>query len=312
MATLLSMKIFVSRAIDIHGDKYDYSATNYTGSANSIDITCRKHGKFVQRAGHHLAGSGCPKCKCDAIIAAKRISLDEFKLRLTNQHGNKYQYDLSNYTGIKSQIDVFCNKHGWFNQIAEVHANGHGCPNCGQDQRTDNRKTTIEFRQQASALHDNIYDYSNVVYKGAFVQVEIICSVHGIFNQTPDNHLHRRGCPKCVGGISKRSQQWLDSLNIPDDTKHREVRGLVDKYIVDGYDPLTKTVYEFYGDYWHGNPNLYEGSDINPSVGKTYGELYQRTIIRREAFRAAGFTVVEMWENDWISTGCEKITKPTN
>jgi len=144
------------------------------------------------------------------------------------------------------------------------------------------------------------------------VQVEIICSVHGIFNQTPDNHLHGKGCPKCVSGISKRSQQWLDSLNIPDDVKHREVRGLVGKYIVDGYDPLTKTVYEFYGDYWHGNPDSFEGSVINPSVGKSYGELYQRTIIRREAFRAAGFTVVEIWENAWLSMGCEEITKPTN
>ena len=34
-------------------------------------------------------------------------------------------------------------------------------------------------------------------------------------------------------------------------------------YLVDGYNDKTKTIYEFYGDYWHGNPNRYKREDIN-------------------------------------------------
>jgi hypothetical protein len=42
------------------------------------------------------------------------------------------------------------------------------------------------------------YDYSLVDYKDSKTCVDIICLLHGIFQQTPDNHLQGRGCPKCA------------------------------------------------------------------------------------------------------------------
>ena len=48
----------------------------------------------------------------------------------------------------------------------------------------------------------------------------------------------------------------MDYLDIPNDKLQREVTLKVkDKvYYVDGFEPKTNTVYEFNGDYWHGNP----------------------------------------------------------
>lgn len=54
---------FIQDAIKIHGDKYDYSKTEYTGVENKVSIICHKHGEFLQRPNDHLCGSGCPKCK---------------------------------------------------------------------------------------------------------------------------------------------------------------------------------------------------------------------------------------------------------
>lgn len=51
----------------------------------------------------------------------------------------------------------------------------------------------------ANQVHNNKYDYSKVVYIGAKDKVEIICPKHGLFWQTPDDHIRKGyGCPKCA------------------------------------------------------------------------------------------------------------------
>lgn len=56
-----------------------------------------------------------------------------------------------------------------------------------------------DFIAAANNLHNNLYSYDNTVYKNAHTKVKIKCSVHGIFECTPSNHLHRKsGCPKCT------------------------------------------------------------------------------------------------------------------
>lgn len=52
-------------------------------------------------------------------------------------------------------------------------------------------------------VHQNRYDYSKVVYTTSKIKVLIICSVHGEFNQSPNNHLKGKGCLKC--GLKIRS-----------------------------------------------------------------------------------------------------------
>lgn len=53
---------FIIDAIRIHGDKYDYSKTNYNGSHKKVCIICPEHGEFWQTPANHLQGQGCPKC----------------------------------------------------------------------------------------------------------------------------------------------------------------------------------------------------------------------------------------------------------
>lgn len=53
------------------------------------------------------------------------------------------------------------------------------------------------FKEKASRIHNNIYDYSLVVYKNSKTKIKIICSTHGVFEQTPNHHLRGIGCPTC-------------------------------------------------------------------------------------------------------------------
>lgn len=53
---------YIQEAIQVHGNKYDYSKVIYEHSEKKICIVCPKHGEFLQRASSHLSGRGCPKC----------------------------------------------------------------------------------------------------------------------------------------------------------------------------------------------------------------------------------------------------------
>jgi len=39
-------KRFIDKAINIHGDRYDYSKVNYVNAKTHITIICREHGPF--------------------------------------------------------------------------------------------------------------------------------------------------------------------------------------------------------------------------------------------------------------------------
>lgn len=59
------------------------------------------------------------------------------------------------------------------------------------------RKTTDQFIVDAIAIHGHTYDYSCSVYKTNKDKIDIICRVHGIFSQRPNDHLSGKGCRKC-------------------------------------------------------------------------------------------------------------------
>ncbi|MGZ8924400.1 MAG: DUF7487 domain-containing protein [Nitrososphaeraceae archaeon] len=71
------------------------------------------------------------------------------------------------------------------------------------------------------------------------------------------------------------------------------------RYKADGYCHETNTIYEFHGDYWHGNPEVFNYDVLNESIGKTMGELYQKTILKENKIISLGYNLVVLWENDF-------------
>jgi hypothetical protein len=54
---------FLERAIEIHGDKYDYSKVIYKTTETKVIIVCEIHGEFLLRPRAHYADKrGCPDC----------------------------------------------------------------------------------------------------------------------------------------------------------------------------------------------------------------------------------------------------------
>ena len=143
-----------------------------------------------------------------------------------------------------------------------------------------------------------------VNYINSSTKVKIICNKHEIFELTPNDHLQGSGCPSCPHHISGPETEWLDLIGIINDSEHRNVflRNSGRKFKVDGYDPATNTIYEFNGDYWHGNPSKFKSNDINERTHCTFGELYQKTLEKERILKEAGYNIISIWESDFNSS----------
>ena len=63
----LTKEEFITRAREIHGDKYDYSKVVYVNIETPVVIICDKHGEFTQSPHSHLKGCGCRKCGYESM-----------------------------------------------------------------------------------------------------------------------------------------------------------------------------------------------------------------------------------------------------
>lgn len=58
-------------------------------------------------------------------------------------------------------------------------------------------------------------------------------------------------------------------------------------------------IYEFYGDKWHGNPQIYDPQSLCDIRKIPFGVFYQKTLEREVSIKNAGYKMITIWENDW-------------
>lgn len=285
MSVKFTKEDFIKNSNKIHDNKYDYSLVEYEKSSKKVTIICEKHGEFQQRASNHLRGRGCVLCKKSKMYDTKKF------IEMSNSiHNNVYEYNKTSYKGSHTYVTITCKKHGDFIQTPSNHLSGKGCSKCATE---SNRLIINDFIDRSNEIHNFKYDYSLSEYKNIRTKVVIICKEHGNFKQSPKNHLNGQGCPRCGNLFGIKENKWLSIINITE----RQVR--IGKYIVDGYDPKTNTIYEFNGDFWHGNPNIYNANDMNKVLNKTFGELYKKTLNREKYLIKKGYKVITIWEKDF-------------
>ena len=243
-----------------------------------------------------------PGCKdIGKTWTTKKSTLDEFISKANRIHKNYYNYSKTNYINCETDITISCPLHGEFQQQPRHHLHGSGCKKCHYEfLHSTLKQSTQDFVRKANKIHDNYYDYSLVDYKNWRIDVKIICPKHGTFEQIPNHHLRGSGCPKCHHFTSKAETAFLNFVNVPErGIKLKEWK----KKIIDGYDPMTNTVYEFLGDYWHGNPSIkkFNPSKIHPVTKLTYNQMYKRTFRILWRIKSLGYTVKYIWEDDWYN-----------
>ena len=166
---------FIKQAIQLHGDKYDYSKVEYIDASTNVCIVCPEHGEFWQTPCRHLRGDGCRKCGIISAHNLQRKDTECFINEAKQVHGNKYDYSKVDYISNRTKVCIICPKHGEFWQQPNNHLKGQGCPICNEsklERKTASilesrnilfiREQTFDWLRNKNSLHVDFYlpDYN--------------------------------------------------------------------------------------------------------------------------------------------------------
>lgn len=326
---LYTAEIFIRRARDIYGETFDYSQITEQDVNNKhsiVKIICRAcHYNFTTSVKDHITGKGtCRKCFLHARIDLELLLHQKYlhnedscnKDKLDGWcdnnilHHKQILYEHSK--NIRYDVSLRCTNCGqnWIPTLYEyVTSTGGRCPDCSLKRPW----TVSKFVKRSKQIYENLYDYSLITEayfntpSGTNNKVPIICNNCGLTkNITIISHIeHGVGCLNCYSGhgYSDAQIKWLNEIMYIEKINIQYALSSEGEYFihgvgnVDGYCHETNTVYEFHGDFWHGNPGVFASEKVNPVVGKTYGFLYERTLRRDQLIRDLGYNLVVKWEN---------------
>lgn len=60
-----------------------------------------------------------------------------------------------------------------------------------------------------------------------------------------------------------------------------------------------KVIIEFFGDYWHGNPQKYKNTDMIHHK-MTAGEIWEKDAERIDILKNSGYTIIVVWQKDFL------------
>lgn len=278
---------FIEKAKAFHGDIYDYSKVVYINSTTDVDIICPIHGIFQQSPPSHLKG-GCNSCAIERVAKKLSYTTDQFIEKAKEVHGDKYDYTNTVYTNSAKYVDISCNLHNSFKQLAGAHLAGYGCPTCGRSKGIINKtRTTDQFVERAIEVHGDRYNYSLVEYVSSTVKVDILCekNSHGVFSQAPDKHLQGNGCPKCGLQMSKAEDTIIDHIKSIGLIAEQSDRTVIKPLELDIVIPDKKIAIEYNGIRWHSEKF---GKDKHYHKNKT------------DLCKSQGYRLIHIWEDDFL------------
>jgi flagellar hook protein FlgE len=335
---------FITRANKIHNNKFDYSLVNYINNNTKVIIICPIHGKFTQKPLTHTnQACGCPLCAPERMkqTVIEKYGVDhpwknkqvqeKKKQNFITKYGTEHP---SQTEGVKAkQKQTNFDKHNgkWANQTEEKQE---------QSKQTMIKKYGVEYPLQSKVCLDNLKQNNQKKYGCDYpTQTHLINilplledpiwmyteyvtkrkSAHHIAYELGDvsyttviKYLRMHGIEIRLMELSSlKCAIWLESI-----MKQEHIYIQYDKNDgefffeegstkrADGYCADTNTIYEFHGNYWHGNPTLYDASVWNEWTKSTMGDLYQATIERENKIKALGYNLVVMWESEWDKLTC--------
>ena len=201
-----TLEEFISKAVMVHGDKYDYSRVKYAGSQIKVEIICNnhEHPSFEVTPNSHLSQQvGCPACsKKESFDLIRKLAVKSFLKKAVNKYGNKYTFPDLNYIDHLTPINIYCTSHEILFKQKPYNflCSNDPCPLCRNEKLSmTNTKSLSMFIKQAKAIHNEKYEYGYVEYVNTYTPVKIFCfKCNDFFYQTPNRHLKGCDCPTCA------------------------------------------------------------------------------------------------------------------
>ena len=290
---------------------FGFDEVVWVNMATKIKIYCPIcNDYFITLPSVHIrkeSMGGCRKCADNLISKQQRYTQNEWISAVQEIHNNYYTYNDVKYNGSNEKVIITCPEHGNFSQNPTEHMAGKGCAKCGYKNIAETKFYKAEdferIKNDLALIHNHKYNYTNIYRDNeGRLFIEGYCKKNHQLNQRLDHHFKGHGCVSCIPQYSKAQIEWLNFMEITEGIiEHAENGGEYkipdSSYTVDGRNG--NKLYEFQGDFWHGNPKRFNLEEINPKTGTTYKYLYERTNRKIEYLKNKGYDVIVMWEYDW-------------
>jgi hypothetical protein len=208
----------------VHGGKYDYSSVVYVKAHEKVNITCKKHGVFIQTPTDHATGRGCPKCANENRNSGSTKLVDKFIEDAIAVHGTKYDYSKVAYVSSKIKVEIICPIHYIFKQSPNHHLRKDGCPTCAKKHSRSSIEW-LEFVASACDIHiqhaTNGGEYKIGRYKidGYCKETNTCYEYHGTMWHAHPNYLDPTG----IHPVSKKINQTVYQNTLAREAKIREL-----------------------------------------------------------------------------------------
>lgn len=280
---------------------------------------CHKWNSSISNRTKKDKPTGCPFCSkfTETVCIHNNLEIlfpelkrewhpDNPKLMKDYSYGSS---DIVSWVCQKSR----CNCHIWETSINHrtKKEDPSGCPFCNSSRVCSHNNLETEHPELKIEWHPDNTKSMKEFGSGSIAIVKWICSKNSahVWNTVIHARTARAkgtNCPHCSKSksYSKAEINWLISVEKKENIVIRNALSedgqfkIIGVGKVDGYCQETNTVYEFHGDYWHGNPSIYNRNEINAVTKSTFGELYDKTIRREHKIRELGYNLIVKWESD--------------
>ena len=302
----------------------DLEDESYIDNNTKCTFICNSHGSFKSIPKYIVQTQyGCEKCSYEIRSENYKgiifTSAEQITKRIQSLHSINYTF--SKLDSRKGTVN--CKIHGNQNPRFISSIEKTPCLLCKKDQsiliqvekkqnKRVGKKTRDERNKERAIPFNSFYEILSLEFKEKYLydistfinmntKMAIICSFHGGFWQTPAEHKKASiGCPKCnCLNKSKQETAWLSTFDVSFQYQKKLKISDTKYFIVDAFDPLTNTVYEYFGDFWHGNLNKYSPDNINPICKKTFKQLNEETLFKLDSLKSKDFNIIYIWESDF-------------
>ena len=136
------------------------------------------------------------------------------------------------------------------------------------NKRYYNQLTTEQFVEKAKQKHGDWYCYDSVQYINSQTHVDIICKIHGLFSQTPNNHL-KYGCMKCGIERSRNAKRiTLDEFIKRANKKHKNIYNYEKTQYIDSTTKV-EIICQKHGSFFQTPNNHIRGEGCDKCIHKT-------------------------------------------
>lgn len=270
---------------------------------------CHRYSAIIK--SRTLLKSGCPYCTSQKVCIHNSIYTLFPKLadEWCYESNNRKPWEVAPFSNQRVTWKCKNDPCGCHKYQAVVYARvaGNGCPFCwGKEICPHNSLSALQPEIAAE------WDFIQNVISPDRVSPQAHDSYHWICKKNPEHKWfaspHNRvngktGCPMCaLVSYSKAQIKWIQTLEQEHNIKIQHALSPGGEFRipgfskVDGFHKETNTVFQYHGDYWHGSPLKYSPDSLNMTVGKSFQELYNRTVERDLKILLMGYNLLVVWE----------------